>query len=101
MDAGSVQNPVRAVLSGGFEESFREDGRNVLPHVTGSSHPVVGRIQMADGGRGIVLLEETDSYSTVFIVRGGDGFGVSVSPPIDVSQEGNGGGRHWGNTSPV
>ena len=45
---------------------------------------------MADYSRRVVLLGETASEITVFVVRGGDGVGVADIPSTNVAREGNG-----------
>ena len=74
---------------GGSEEKLREEGWNGLPSVSGSGHPVGGRIKTEDDGHRIILPGETESESTVFRVQVGDAVGVSGSPPKDSAREGN------------
>ena len=61
-----------------------------MPTVSDIRHPVGGVVQAEDDGSGIILLGETVSMSTVLIVQGVDGVGVTGSKPTDTSREGNG-----------
>ena len=61
-----------------------------MPSVSGIGHPARGAIKMADYSRRVVLLGETASEITVFVVRGGDGVGVADIPSTNVAREGNG-----------
>ena len=82
-------------------DKHREDGRNGLPSVSGSGHPVGGGIRSADDRTGVILPGAKVSASTVFGVWGGDGIGVSISPPTDTVQEGNGRETALGDHDPL
>ena len=89
MAAGSVQHPVRAVLLVVSKEELWEDGQNGLLSVSGSGQPVGGDARASVERCRIIIPGEGAIESAVFKVWGGDGVGVSGSPPTDASRKGS------------
>ena len=84
------QHPGRDLLSSGSAEKCREDGRNGLPSLSGSNHPVGGGIRAVDDGHGAIIPGEAEIHSAVFGVWGGNGNGVINSPSTEAAWEGIG-----------
>ena len=99
--ARDFQHPGRAVRSCGPADEFWEDGRNGLPSLSGSGHPVRGSVREADDGSGAIIPVEAESQGAVFGVWGGNGDGVTDSLSTDVEREGSrraatlGGHGYW------
>ena len=71
--------PGRAVQLGGTEEECQEDGRDGLPSLSGSVHPVGSIVQETEDERGTIVPGEAASQGAVFRVWVVDGFGVAGS----------------------
>ena len=89
-----------AALSGGPEYTYWEDGREGLPPLSGSGHPVGCGVRAADDGRGTIILEEAAIQGSVFGVWGVDGVRVAGNTSTEKNRKIAGGRRYWGTTSP-
>ena len=61
MAAGGFLCPGRDVRFIGHADEWWEDGRNGMPSLSVSGHPVVGGVRLADDKRGALIPGEADS----------------------------------------
>ena len=77
MAAGGFRIPGRVVQLSGPAEKNWEDGRNGMPSLPGSGHPVRVGVRAADDRRGCIMPVEEEVQGAVFGVWGGNGDGVA------------------------